>query len=229
MFLCYSAPPGCISWVFWVLHQPWWNTFLRALYAAISVSSILQIKLIPRNPQNEPTLSTLLKYWNTLPAWRPLFLCQLLCRRASRHQQAAVVTPVATGAVLLWRPIWEHLMGNWKRTQTWDSWEKLLMTSVESGWEECGMLRRTQALDSGDLASDPDCWAHTLCDSGPQFYFAVISEWLSLHGQHSSVALSFRDPSLRLWSRGRCLLALGLSFPKRLQRISWHCLKRWRG
>lgn len=50
------------------------------------------------------------------------------------------------------------------------------MTSVESGWEECDMLRRIQALDSGDLASDPDCWAHTLCDSGPQFYFAVISE-----------------------------------------------------
>ena len=50
------------------------------------------------------------------------------------------------------------------------------MTSVESGWEECDILRRTQALESGDLRSDTDYLAQILCGSGPQFYLSVIGE-----------------------------------------------------
>ena len=49
----------------------------------------------------------------------PLSLCQLLCQWAQSHQQVAVVTSAVMGSVLPWMPIWELLMGNWKRIETW--------------------------------------------------------------------------------------------------------------
>lgn len=60
MYFCYSAQPGHISWAFWVCISLD-ETLSAGFYAAISVSSVLQIKTTPRNPQNESAFSTLLR------------------------------------------------------------------------------------------------------------------------------------------------------------------------
>lgn len=99
-----------------------------------------------------------------LQAQCPPSLCQPLCQWAESHQQAgSVVTPVARAQCChgcpsgsSWWEIGSELRPDW-------SWEKQIMTSAESGCEECAILGRTQlcsqesciqilaALNPGDL------------------------------------------------------------------------------
>lgn len=77
---------------------------------------------------------------NNLQAQCPLSLCQPLCQWAESHQQAgSVVTQCCHGCPSgsSWWEIGSELRPDW-------SWEKQIMTSAESGCEECVILGRIQ-------------------------------------------------------------------------------------